>query len=724
MKTRSVTLLANSLTRLRNRHFLALDALLFLAIPTLALALRLDRFPPPERHYAALALLTVLFAGIKLTVFYVAGLYRRYWRYASVDELLDLVNAGVLAFCLQFALFFGLLRPLLPFVYEFPRSIPLLDGMLTLLLAGGVRYSVRVAERLRQRHSGHQPSLRLIIAGAGEAGVAILTELQRNSRLGLLPVAFVDDDRSKVGANIRGVPVAGDRRQLATVIKRTGAEQVVIAMPHAAGEVVREITQMCEQAGVGVRIMPAMGDLLHGRVSVNQLREVDIEDLLRREPVRTDIGAVRGLLQGKRVLVTGAGGSIGSELCRQILRCQPAALILLGHGENSLFDVHNEVQRLISEQLPEDGEQSTINNQQSTINNQQSTVNNQQSTINSQQSTVNGQQLTVTRSEQRSPRAHAHTRLATVIADIRFPERMRQVFAEHRPEIVFHTAAHKHVPLMEENPGEAITNNVLGTDNLLRAAVATDVDHFVMISTDKAVNPTSIMGASKRVAEMLVHRAAQQSGRPYVAVRFGNVLGSRGSVVVTFKQQIAAGGPVTVTDPQMARYFMTIPEAVQLVLQAAVLGKGGEVFVLDMGDPVKIVDLAHDLICLSGLRPGRDIEIVFTGRRPGEKLFEEIFTLDENHERTAHHKVFISRNAAGLIPADFDDTLQTLLAAAQGNDRPALIAGLEHLLPEYGRATSSNGPTARPNLAAMSEDRSPAVPVLPVLPDQESLATL
>jgi FlaA1/EpsC-like NDP-sugar epimerase len=687
MKTRSVTLLANSLTRLRNRHFFALDALLFLAIPTLALALRLDRFPPPERHYAALALVTAFFVGIKLAVFYVVGLYSRYWRYASVDELLDLVTGGMLAFCLQSVFFFGVMRPFLPFMYEFPRSIPLLDGLLTLLLAGGARYSVRVAERLRQRYDGHPAPRRLLIAGAGEAGVAILTELQRNSRLGLLPVALIDDDPSKRGAHIRGVPVAGDRRQLAKVIKRTGAEQVVIAMPHAAGEVVRDITLTCEQAGVGLRIMPAMGDLLHGHVSVNQLREVDIEDLLRREPVHTDIGAVRSLIEGKRVLVTGAGGSIGSELCRQILRCRPASLILLGHGENSLFDVHNELQRLLSEQLG----------------------------VNSQQPTVNSEQALATRT------------LAPVVADIRYPDRMRQVFAEHRPEIVFHAAAHKHVPLMEENPGEAITNNVLGTRNLLQAAVETKVAHFVMISTDKAVNPTSIMGASKRVAELLVDQVARESGRPYVAVRFGNVLGSRGSVVLTFKQQIAAGGPVTVTDPEMVRYFMTIPEAVQLVLQAAVLGQGREVFVLDMGEPVRIVDLAHDLIRLSGLRPGRDVEIVFTGRRPGEKLFEEIFTREEDHDRTAHHKIFIARHASNFVPPDFESSLEALLQAAACNHREAVLATLKQLLPEFKPVAGDDVVLLRTGQPAAPPSERPepqlAPPELPLVPGQESLAT-
>jgi FlaA1/EpsC-like NDP-sugar epimerase len=688
----SLTLLKNVLFRLRNRHFLALDALLFLCVPALALALRLDRLLPPPRYYASLVVVTLLFAAVKLLTFYLAGLYSRYWRYASIDELVQLAGAASLALCLQIVLFVGVLQPTGAVAADFPRSLPLLDGLLTLLLTGSVRYSVRVAERLRQRCSGHPEPRRLVIVGAGEAGVALLTELQRNSHLGLLPVAFIDDDDDKHGANIRGVPVAGDRRQLARVIKETRAKQVVIAMPHAPGDVVREITRTCEQVGLKARIMPGIGDLLNGRSSANQLREVDIEDLLRREAVHIDIRAVRSLIQGKRVLVTGGGGSIGSELCRQILSCRPAGLVILGHGENSIFAMQNELQKLA---------------------------------VNGNRSPVGGERPPVAR-ERPVADHHQSPAVHTVIADIRFPERMQHLFAEHRPEIVFHTAAHKHVPLMEENPGEAIANNVLGTRNLLQAALATNVSHFVMISTDKAVNPTSIMGASKRVAELLVYQAARKSGRPFVAVRFGNVLGSRGSVVPTFKQQIAAGGPVTVTDPEMVRYFMTIPEAVQLVLQAAVLGKGQEVFALDMGQPVKIVDLASDLIRLSGLQVGRDIEIVFTGRRPGEKLFEEVFTPAEDHQCTAHEKIFIARNATTYLPLDFERGLRLLAEAAACNDREAVLAGLQRLIPEFQPAPLLPPCSLHPIHAPPATDRNGHLrpqPQGPLLPGQEPLAT-
>ena len=451
------------------------------------------------------------------------------------------------------------------------------------------------------------------------------------------------------------------------MVERYSAHQVIIAMPTASGKVIREIVDICEHAEVQTQIMPGMYELLDGTVSVNHLRNVEIEDLLRRAPVETDIERVAALIRGKRVLVTGGGGSIGSELCRQIRRCRPAELIVLGHGENSVFDICNELNRLESREVAQSG---------------------------------NG-------SEPMKVRA--------VIADIRFGRRIHDVFADCRPHIVFHAAAHKHVPLMEVNPAEAISNNLGGTHNVLDAALAVDVEHFVMISTDKAVNPTSIMGASKRSAELLVHQAAQRSGKPYVAVRFGNVLGSRGSVVLTFKQQIAAGGPVTVTHPEMLRFFMTIPEAVQLVLQAAVLGTGGEVFVLDMGEPVKIVDLARDLIELSGLQEGRDIDIEFSGIRPGEKLYEELFIPGEAYERTRHEKIFIAGNASSFVDANLDDSVEALLAAAQRNDRMAIIRSLQKLIPE-SQLTVSEGERI-PSTALPPADTHGAL----LMPDKNAL---
>ncbi len=461
--------------------------------------------------------------------------------------------------------------------------------------------------------------------GAGSAGAMMVRELRENPQVGLEPVAFVDDDPQKRDMSIHGVPVLGGSEEIPRLARQLGVQQVIIAMPSAPGRSIRRVLELCERAGVRAKSMPGIYELLDGKVSVRQLRDVQIEDLLRRKPVRTDIGAVYELLRGRRVLITGGGGSIGSELCRQVLRCEPSELIVLGHGENSVFAIEGALRRA-------------------------------------------------------APRA---VTITPVIADIRFPERIDAIFARHQPEIVFHAAAHKHVPLMEANPAEAITNNVLGTRNLLRAAEASGVRHFVMISSDKAVNPTSVMGASKRVAELLVHQAALRTGRPFVAVRFGNVLGSRGSVVLTFKEQIAAGGPVTVTHPEMTRYFMTIPEAVQLVLQAATLGSGGEVFTLDMGEPVKIVDLARDMIELSGLEVGRDIEIAFTGIRPGEKLYEELFVAGEDYERTFHEKIFIACNASNLVPVALDESVRLLEHAARRDDARTILNTLCALIPGF-----------------------------------------
>jgi FlaA1/EpsC-like NDP-sugar epimerase len=442
-------------------------------------------------------------------------------------------------------------------------------------------------------------------------------------------MGFIDDDLAKHDARIHGVPVLGSRHDIPRIVENYKIGEIIIAMPTAPGKVIREFVSLCEQTGVQPKIIPGISELLNGAVTVNQLRNVQIEDLLRREPVQTDVAAVTQLIQGKRILVTGGGGSIGSELCRQILRASPTELILLGHGENSIFEASDQLFRIKS--------------------------------INPQTKTA----------------------IHTVIADIRFAERLQQILAQYKPNIIFHAAAHKHVPLMECNVPEAITNNVLGTRCLLDVALSTSVERFVMISTDKAVNPTSVMGASKRVAELLVHQAAKSSGKPYSTVRFGNVLGSRGSVVLTFKKQIANGGPVTATHPDMKRYFMTIPEAAQLVLQAAVIGRGGEVFVLDMGEPIKIMDLAKDLVELSGLELGKDVDIAVTGARPGEKLFEELFVSGESYQRTQHQKIFIAANASSFVPANLNETIEQLLVAAQHNDEAAIISNLKTLIPEF-----------------------------------------
>ncbi len=632
---------------LRNRYFLALDVLLLGVAVLLSYVLRLEtldfeRFQSGLVFYTACAILIVPF------VFYIFGIYARYWIYASVEEMMILIVSVTIGATICGMI--GLVISRVFFDLNLPRSIPFIFWPLALVVTAGPRFSVR----LYAQHARRWPGLRqmkapltpVLVVGAGHAGTGIIRELHRNPELGMHVIGFIDDDPRKRSARILGVPVLGNRRAIPQLVKDYGIQLVIIAIPAAPGREIRNIITICEQAEVPTKIMPGLYEMLDGTVSVNQLRNVQIEDLLRRDAIHVDAEAVQHLLKDKRVLVTGGGGSIGSELCRQILRCHPAVLIVLGHGENSVFEICNELSLQIQQRFKSGLDRP--------------------------------ERLPV---------------MQPVIADIRFPDRLSAILREYRPEIVFHAAAHKHVPLMESNPIEAITNNVLGTRNLLDAAALNGVERFVMISTDKAVNPISLMGASKRVAEMLVRQAAWETGKPYVAVRFGNVLGSRGSVLQMFKQQIAAGGPVTVTHPEMKRYFMTIPEAVQLVLQAAVLGQGGETFMLDMGEPVKIVDLARDVIELSGLEVGRDIEIVFTGIRPGEKLYEDLFAPGQTYQRTAHEKIFVIDSAHEVLPSRLTQVVAQLENATFTDDLTTLFTALDELLP--GCRTPAAGQQAK-----------------------------
>ncbi len=621
---------------LRNRHFFIFDIIVFSITPFLALMLLLDSNIALEPYISALAGTTILFLTVKLSLCWRFGFYRRYWRYASIEELIyiaKLITAGVV---IQTLLFDVEESILLFAVDKLPQSLPLIDGLLSLSLIGVLRFSVRVTERISKRYkAGSKPQERVLIVGAGSAGVSLVQEMQRNPHLGFDPVAFIDDSPKKLNAQIMGISVVGDRHQIPDVVNSLHIRKAVIAMPTVAGGVIREIVDICKATGIQPSTLPGIHEILNGRVRVDSIRDVRIEDLLRREPVQIEIERVHQFLQGKKVLITGAGGSIGSELCRQIFKCQPAEMILIGHGENSVFNIQQELEQLV-QVLKNDG------------------------------------------------KTQIHTpKVSNLIGDLRFQSRLEHAFERFQPEVIFHAAAHKHVPLMESNPPEAITNNVLGTKNLLQLALQYDVKHFVMISTDKAVNPTNIMGASKRVAEMLVLQAAKESGNSYVAVRFGNVLGSRGSVVPTFQKQIAAGGPVTVTHPDICRYFMTIPEAVQLVLQAAVLGRCGEVLMLNMGEPVKIVDLAKELIRLSGYEVNKDIDIVFTGLRPGEKLFEELFISGENYEPTQHEKLFVVKNASRIIPKNLAVIVEYLSEAAARNNADYIMYLLEQLVTGY-----------------------------------------
>jgi len=618
---------------MRNRYLFLLDIALLAVTPTLALVLRVDISLWISGYASPLIQFTLLALAIKLITFYLFGLYRRYWRYASVDEMLSIILAVGGSTLVVAGLFFGAGILGLDSGRSLPRSVPFIDGLLTLIVVGGSRFSVRIAAHKRRSNEHQLDSKPVLIVGAGDAGSMIVREMLSSRHLSIDPVGFVDDDPHKQNKSIYGIPVLGTRRDIPRLVDKYGVEEVVIAIPTAPGKVVREIMTLCEAAGVPSRTMPGMYEILSGQVNVSQLRNVDIEDLLRREPVRTNTQDVEKMLSGKRVLVTGAGGSIGSELCRQIARFSPGHLVLLGHGENSVYLMEQELRR-------------------------------------------------------RWPGLS----LCVVVADIRDAPRLTAVFAQTKPEVVFHAAAHKHVPMMESNCEDAVTNNVAGTRMLLRLAERFGVERFVLISSDKAVNPTNIMGATKRVAEKIVQSVAKRTNRPYVSVRFGNVLGSRGSVVPMFREQISRGGPVTVTHPEVKRYFMTIPEAVQLVLQAATLA-GTEcrtgVFVLDMGEPIKIVDLARDLIELSGKQVGRDIEIVFTGLRPGEKLFEELFRDGEEYRRTRHEKIFVaSGEPASTASASGGDTqidaqVDRLVQAAEQGCPVDIRNLLKTIVPNY-----------------------------------------
>jgi FlaA1/EpsC-like NDP-sugar epimerase len=507
---------------------------------------------------------------------------------------------------------------------SFPRSIPALQWLLLVILIGGVRFSMRIlSESQTASQAPKHGARRVLIVGAGDAGALVVREMQKNPELRLLPVCFIDDDPSKQRQQIHGVPVLGNLNDLPRVVAIRRINEVIIAIPSAPGRVIRQVAETCRARNISFRTMPGIYELIGGKVNVSRLREVEITDLLRREPAHIDDSQIGAKLSGRRVLVTGAGGSIGRELCRQIARWMPASLILLGHGENSIFETLLEVEENFPS-LP----------------------------------------------------------VIPVIADIRDLDRMSIVFDELRPQVVFHTAAHKHVPLMEFNVEEAITNNVLGTRITVEVSLNYGVERLVMISTDKAIRPSSVYGATKRLAELLVLDAGNRSGRPYSVVRFGNVLGSRGSVVPRFKRQIASGGPVTVTHPDMKRYFMTIPEAVHLVLQAFSLGHGGEVFVLNMGEQVRILDLAEDLIRLSGLEPGKDIEIIYTGIRPGEKLSEELWDQWAQYEPTQHPDIVLLASEDHLSGEALESIVDDLVHLAREGDEDAIVNILDQCIPQ------------------------------------------
>lgn len=559
----------------RRSLLILLDAFLVNLAYLGAVFMRFEGFP--SEHLTAYWRSLFLITGIFLVTNYVFGLYRRSWQYASIGEVLAIVGSvstGLVLNILAFSLIFN---------YKAPRSVLLIFWLLNIALLGGVRFAWRIYQQQFKLVSKGLNGTSVLIVGAGDGGVLVARELKNHYAQTVKIVGFVDDDPLKAGQQILGCPVLGVTEQIPTLVEEYQIDEIIISMPSVSRKVIREIINLAQPTGKVVKILPGVFDLIEGNVTVQRIREVQLEDLLGRDQVEVDLQGMGAYLQDRVVLVTGAGGSIGSELCRQILPLKPKVLLLLDNCENNMYDIELELQAL--SEVP----------------------------------------------------------LVALVKDIRDGQAIREVFSLYAPEVVFHAAAHKHVPLMELNPEEAIKNNVYGTFQVAWAAHLFGAKRFVLVSTDKAVNPTSVMGATKRIAEMTIQYLDTLSTTNYVAVRFGNVLGSRGSVIPLFKKQILAGGPVTVTHEEMIRYFMTIPEAVQLILQAGVLAKGGEIFVLDMGDPVKIIDLATTLIRLSGYEPYTDIDIKITGMRPGEKLYEELLTAEEGTNATSHQRIFVAR---------------------------------------------------------------------------------
>ena len=625
---------------LRNRYLFASDAVSLILASLLAFAIRFEEAEWILRNTALVVPYVAICVPLRLAVFYPLGLYRRLWRHASIGELRMLMAASAVGAAIGAVV--GLLAlPLLGLApTRAPFSVVVIDGMLAGAFVALPRLLARAGSWGHPQRRRDDKAKRTLIVGAGTTGKQVAKELFASARLGMVPIGFADDNKSKHGHMLCDLPVLGSLSDLRELITKHDVAELVIAMPSASGTVVRQVVRAALDSGISTLTVPSLPEIISQKGGGASLREVEIQDLLRRDLVETDMASVAALATGETVLITGAGGSIGSELCRQLGRLAPTKLVVLGHGENSIFDIYHELR----ESFP-------------------------------------------------------HVEVVPVIADVRDRERMHKLVALYSPHAVFHAAAHKHVPLMEGNIAEAITNNVTGTRNTVDAALAAGVQRFVFISTDKAVRPTSVMGASKRVAEQIVQHAAMKHDRNFVSVRFGNVLGSRGSVVPSFMRQIRAGGPVTVTHPEMQRFFMTIPEAVQLVLQAGALGRGGEVFVLDMGEPVKVVDLATDLIRLSGLEPGQDIKIQFTGIRPGEKLYEEMFFSAENVLPTDHPKVLRARN--GLLAEGTMRKVELLTNEAhRGQADDVLRQLLRELVPDF----QPHGPPAKRDAASTDRE--------------------
>ena len=550
------------------------DIVTIVIVAFISLFIRFDGHIEPQYISQMVDALPLLLISYML-MFWIMHLYTRIWRYAGMREVLAVFVATTIGTALFYSSMFV-------FGKSLPRSIYFITWFLTTGAVGMGRMLLHyVALHYSSGDDGESGQVNTLIIGAGDAGATIAREIERYHKRSRRVIGYVDDDMFKHNRLMNGFRILGNREDIPALVAKYKVEEIIIAMPSVKRDIIQEIMEICSPLKCKINILPGMYQLLDDEVLVSHLHPVSIEDLLERDEIQLDTSKVETYLKDKVVLVTGAGGSIGSEICRQVLRVKPKKLLLLGHGENSIYLIHQELRNIV----PQDT-------------------------------------------------------LIPIIADIRDKNQLEQIFKNYNPDVVFHAAAHKHVPLMEIQPIAAVLNNIYGTRNVADVAGAHGVDRFVMISTDKAVNPTSVMGATKRVAEKVVLGMNHTYDTKFITVRFGNVLGSRGSVIPLFRKQIEAGGPVTVTDPEMTRYFMTIPEASQLVLQAGAMGNGGEVFLLDMGEPVKIVDLAKNMIRLSGFEPNKDIRIEFTGLRPGEKLYEELLTAGEGTNTTTHKKIF------------------------------------------------------------------------------------
>ncbi|WP_208725730.1 polysaccharide biosynthesis protein [Leptospira noumeaensis] len=554
-------------------------------------------------------------------VFLFSGIYRSLWSYASLHDLLSIIKATVLSSLVSTLALLFYNR-----FYQLSRMVPILD---TLILLGFLCLRSLSWRMLREQIFSSDKSkggIPILLVGAGKLGSSFLTEIRRNVDMDYSPIGFLDDNISKKGGYIQGIPILGSTDEIGKILTRFGVKKVIMTVPQPDGRVVSKLMKECEGAGVDFKILPTFGEYLSGKPNITQLREVQVEDLLGRPTVDLEIESIRSYLEKKVILVTGAGGSIGSEICRQVALFKPSVLVILDAAETPLYEIDYELRKNFSD---------------------------------------------------------LNIDIRPVIADVKNLSRISAIFEEHRPSVVFHSAAYKHVPMMEINPSEAVLNNVMGTKNVADVCRLIGVERFVLISTDKAVNPVNVMGASKRAAEIYLQHISQNSRTKFITVRFGNVLGSNGSVIPRFREQIKRGGPVTVTHPEVIRYFMTIPEATQLVLQAGSMGEHGEIFLLDMGEPVKILSLAEEMIRLSGYTPHKDIAIEFSGLRPGEKLYEELLLNQEGIKKTHHPKIRIAAPLENYNLLLFQNKLNRLFSLAKANKNREVFGAFKDIIPEY-----------------------------------------